>query len=172
MADSYGLSRLSLEGMRMNVRRTSWHYRLLRFLYFDPHDNLCPYVRQVFGALVMASSLAMVALIVLFVAAYPIWRPVLGPDGWAGFFSAIAWLGAGWFSIAMYRAEWQISTAYAMRGEDGGMLDVSKWYHRDLIPEFLKGYRISIPKPKHDSIILERARAAHDMICPSLTFKE
>ena len=157
----------------MKISKKSWHYKLLKSMNSYPKDNLCPYVRQVIGNMLLCLLLFSLLLGAAFLASYPIWRWWL-QDGTTGFFSSCLWIVGGAIMIKVYHEEWKISAYYLEhpRFDREGMLDMTKWYHRQLIPQAVQNLDIHLPRPAHDNIFLERARAAHDKVCPQLEFKQ
>ena len=157
----------------MKISRNSWHYKLLKKMGSYPKDNLCPYVRQVIGRMLLLLMLLSLVSATVFIASYPIWRWWM-QDGVTGFVSGCLWIAVGSGMIKLYHEEWKTSAYYFGRPGLGreGMFDMTKWYHRQLIPQAVQNLDIHIPRPSHDNIFLEHARAVHDKVCPHLEFEK
>lgn len=172
-------SAVDRRGSRMKMKKTAWHYRFLKFMDYSPNDNFCPYCRQVVGGMLIIALITVLGSMAIFLFTYPLWRWVLFVDsgGVFGFFSGAAWFVFSWFVFKLYHEEWETSLYYLENPtthNEHGMLNMLRWYHRQLIPKRLLDldYSISLPRPPHDSIVLERMRAAHDKICPTIEFVE
>ena len=153
----------------MKISKNSWHYKFLRWMNSCPEDNLCPYVRQVIGHMLLLVLFGAIICVIAVVSSYPIWRWWI-QEGVLGFVSGCLWIVVGIGAIKTYHEEWTTSAFYHERSYGNGMFNMTKWYHRQLIPQAVRNIDIHIPRPSHDNIFLERARAAHDKVCPQLEF--
>lgn len=150
----------------MNISKSSWHYRLIRWLDRWPKSNFCPYVRQIFYALVSVAGISfgisIVALFAAIILTYPI-AQFWYPNGVIGGIGFVAYIIIGAVSIKIYREEqfYRQFTWWA------------PWFHYD----FLKPLKDALPERKEKiykppGIFRQWIRATHDKACPVVTFNE
>lgn len=153
----------------MKVSKESWHYRMIGWMSSSQKTNLCPYVRQVIGHMLLVLLLCVLAIAVTSLMTYPIWRWWM-TEAVTGFFSFLAWCAVGTLAIKIYREEW-------CRPREYNWFNMDKWYHRELIPQFilLKAQAIAFDRrarpPKPPNVFWEFLKAAHDKVCPGIEFK-
>lgn len=168
----------------MNISKNSWHYRMLKFMSAYPADNLCPYVRQVIGHILLGLLAVLVILAIALNLSYPIWR-WWETNAVIGFISFCGWIAIGIASVKTYREEWRRQTRIAIQYRDYPAqlehelsFNMSAWYHRDLIPKawsaawLAHDIRRANAPPKPPNIFIEFFRAAHDKVCPILEFRD
>ena len=163
----------------MNISKSSWHYRLIRWLNRWPEDNLCPYVRQIIYACltVLGSGLALAALgvAVLIVLSYPVWQFFFyfgDMSDMAITFSFFIYGLIGITALKIYRADYY--NYYGFKPKPGW-----EWLHTDIFAfldpliEKFQARRFAIRTTKKEpGIFRQRIRAGHDQICPHLDFED
>jgi len=163
----------------MKMKKKSWHYRFLDWMNSHPSDNFCPYMRQLTGHLLLIPAFALGVSLALFLTLFPVyqffWTPESEDGLWALRLVSLA-LDGGLLILLMraYRDEWAVAVHWKARGVPKGMIDLDKWYHKQLIPKFFQGISVSMPHTECTdralNIATEWARTWHDAICPKIEF--
>ena len=146
--------------MEINISKTSWHYRVVKKMDWDPSWNLCPYFWQVVGALVLFTMFGITLTAIGGVALLPLaqWIPFwifADINSYAAAALGIIEIGLlTWVLIAMVRDR----------------------LYQELIndPERYAAWQKEkyADKPhKEPNLLILYLRAAHDKVCPGLNFK-
>lgn len=132
----------------MNIKKTSWHYKLINFFDFSPAHSLCPYVRQLLTSICI--SLLLVAVGIAMVAVF-VWAPlhlVLGLIG-------VMAISANQITVGLI--VWAI---YTLAGVIiGGKYMRMKYRLRNPVVE------------KEPGIVMAYIKAKKEKICPTLNFE-
>ncbi len=149
----------------MNISKSSWHYRLIRWLDRWPQNNFCPYVRQVCYAVATASFMGFAisagTILALVILTYPVTQ-FWFPSGVLAIISFIVYGIIGGAAIKIYREEQYYKTFTWW----------APWFHYDL----LKPLKDALPERKEavvkpPGIFRQWIRAAHDKTCPVIEFQ-
>lgn len=133
----------------MNIKKTSWHYQLIKWFGASPSDSLCPYVRQIL--LYVAVSLFLVVIAVAIGIVF-VWNPLhvvaaafglvaISPD--ALFVGCLVW------------------AAYAVIGI---------WYGGRYLWKLYKARNPYQPVLKEPNIVVAYIKAKKEKFCPTLKF--
>lgn len=134
----------------MKINTSSWHYRLLRAFDYWPENNLCGYVRQIIGALIMSVISAMLMLGVAFFIITPI-------------YCAIFQVGVHETVFCVFSALYLMFGAVAINTYRQMRLSGGIWH----TPIFERKEKDSQP-----NILVEFIRAKKQKICPTIEFVE
>lgn len=135
----------------MKLNENTWHYKMVRTVDGWPRDNLCPYVRQVIGAILlyflMGALIGFLASVV-----------VGGIFQWVMFFATGFWTPYGVIGVLFIM--FNVLSAIIMVGGCGKAADRG-W-------EKLKNARGN--EIKEPSIFWEWCKAKHRKICPKIAW--
>jgi hypothetical protein len=131
----------------MNIKKTSWHYKLIKFFDFYPSNSLCPYVRQILAALAISAFLVIVAIAMFVVFVWSPGHVLLALMGIVGITAKELGLGLMVWGI------------YALAG-----IVFGGHYLR-------KKHRERNPVEKEPNIVMAYIKAKKEKICPTLNFE-
>lgn len=133
----------------MIIKKTSWHYKLLEFLDFNPKASLCPYVRQLVLAclLVLFNLVVATAIFIVFVV-----QPIHVLLALAGLMAITS------NALAIGLIGWAL---WVLLGIFVGGHWLRKWNRE----------RNKSKPVKEPNIVMAYIKAKKDKICPTLNFE-
>lgn len=132
----------------MIIKKTSWHYKLIKWCGHTPSDSLCPYVRQILMALALSLFLIVIASCVFVVF---VWNPLHVLAALMGIVSITP------NALMVGLIAWAV---YAVAGiVFGGKYLRKKYRERNPVVE------------KEPNIVMAYLKAKKDKFCPSIDFE-
>lgn len=131
----------------MNIKKSSWHYKMIEWFGHTPSDSLCPYVRQILLALALSLFLIAIASAIFIVF---VWNPLHVLAALMGIVSITP------NSLAIGLIAW---AAYAVAGVVfGGKYLRKKYRERNPVVE------------TEPNIVMAYIKAKKEKFCPTLKF--